>query len=95
MDGETVKGEERMTFSEGKERYRDIQVGPDGAIYVLTDGPAARLLKVTPKASGASTLAPAVAPPAAPLAAAPPATPVRQCAEPHDAGCCGGDAWRW
>ena len=76
MDGETVKGEERMTFSEGKERYRDIQVGADGAIYVLTDGPAARLLKVTPKASGASTLAPAVAPPAAPQAAAPPATPV-------------------
>ncbi|RYZ00633.1 MAG: PQQ-dependent sugar dehydrogenase, partial [Alphaproteobacteria bacterium] len=49
MDGEKVKGEERLQFSEKKERYRDIAVGPDGAIYVLTDGPEARLLKVVPK----------------------------------------------
>lgn len=49
MDGEKVKGEERLKFSDRKERYRDINVGPDGAIYVLTDGPEARLLKVVPK----------------------------------------------
>ena len=49
MDGEKVKGEERLQFSDKKERYRDIAVGPDGAIYVLTDGPEARLLKVVPK----------------------------------------------
>lgn len=49
MDGEKVKGEERLKFSDRKERYRDIGVGPDGAIYVLTDGPEARLLKVVPK----------------------------------------------
>jgi aldose sugar dehydrogenase len=50
MDGEKVKGEERLKFSDKAERYRDIGVGPDGALYVLTDGPAARLLKITPKA---------------------------------------------
>ena len=49
IDGEKVLGEERMKFSDKRERYRDIDVGPDGALYVLTDGPAGRLLKVTPK----------------------------------------------
>ena len=49
MDGDKVKGEERMTFSDNRERYRDITVGPDGAIYVLTDGAQARLLKIVPK----------------------------------------------
>ena len=49
MDGDKVKGEERFAFSDQKERYRDIGVGPDGAIYLLTDGPQARLLKVVPK----------------------------------------------
>lgn len=50
VDGETVKGEERFKFSDReRERYRDINVGPDGALYLLTDGPNARLLKVVPK----------------------------------------------
>jgi glucose/arabinose dehydrogenase len=49
MNGDKVTSEERLTFSQG-DRYRDIGVGPDGAIYVLTDGPQARLLKITPKA---------------------------------------------
>ncbi|MFT3723559.1 MAG: PQQ-dependent sugar dehydrogenase [Hyphomonadaceae bacterium] len=49
VSGEKITGEERLTFSQD-DRYRDIGVGPDGAIYVLTDGPQARLLKVTPKA---------------------------------------------
>jgi glucose/arabinose dehydrogenase len=49
VDGEKVTGEERMTFSESRERYRDIIQGQDGAIYVLTDGQQARLLKITPK----------------------------------------------
>ena len=50
MDGDKVKGEERFNFSDrGKDRYRDIGVGPDGALYLLTDGPNARLLKVVPK----------------------------------------------
>lgn len=50
VDGEKVKGEERFEFSTQNDRYRDIGVGPDGAIYLLTDGPNARLLKVVPKA---------------------------------------------
>jgi glucose/arabinose dehydrogenase len=50
VDGEKVTGEERFKFSDRNERYRDINVGPDGAIYLLTDGPNARLLKVVPKA---------------------------------------------
>lgn len=50
MDGDKVTGEERFHFSDReRERYRDINVGPDGALYVLTDGPNARLLKVVPK----------------------------------------------
>ncbi len=49
LDGEKVVGEERLKFSDKRERYRDINVGPDGALYILTDGPAGRLLKVTPK----------------------------------------------
>lgn len=50
MDGDKVVGEERFKFSDReKDRYRDINVGPDGALYVLTDGPNARLLKVLPK----------------------------------------------
>lgn len=50
MDGDKVAGEERFKFSDReKDRYRDINVGPDGALYVLTDGPNARLLKVLPK----------------------------------------------
>jgi len=50
VDGDKVTGEERFKFSDRNERYRDINVGPDGAIYLLTDGPNARLLKVVPKA---------------------------------------------
>jgi glucose/arabinose dehydrogenase len=50
VDGDKVKGEERYKFSDReRERYRDISVGPDGALYLLTDGPNARLLKVVPK----------------------------------------------
>lgn len=50
VNGEKVTGEERFKFSDrDRERYRDINVGPDGALYVLTDGPQARLLKIVPK----------------------------------------------
>jgi glucose/arabinose dehydrogenase len=49
MDGDKVKGEERLTFMPTSVRYRDIDVGPDGALYVLTDGPSAQLLRVVPK----------------------------------------------
>lgn len=32
-----------------KQRYRDIQAGPGGALYVLTDGTPAHILRITPK----------------------------------------------
>lgn len=50
LDADKVIGEERFRFSDrDRERYRDIGAGPDGALYLLTDGPNARLLRVAPK----------------------------------------------
>ncbi len=47
LDGDKVVGEERL-LADLKQRIRDVRVGPDGAVYVLTDG--GGLLKLTPKA---------------------------------------------
>ena len=41
-----VTGEEPV-LSGRCERYRDVAQGPDGALYVLTDGPAATVLRVS------------------------------------------------
>ena len=41
-----VAGEEPV-LSGRCERYRDVTQGPDGALYVLTDGPAAAVLRVS------------------------------------------------
>ena len=54
LDGNKVVGEERLLtdLQPTRERIRDVRVGPDGALYVLTvapKGPAGRLLKLTPK----------------------------------------------
>jgi glucose/arabinose dehydrogenase len=46
LDGDKVVGEERLLKDVGQ-RIRDVRVGPDGAIYVLTDG--GGLLKLVPK----------------------------------------------
>ena len=43
-----VAGEERL-FTDIGGRVRDVVVGPDGAIYVLTDEEDGKLIKVTPK----------------------------------------------
>lgn len=51
FDGTTVKGEERLLGGLG-ERIRDVQQGPDGAIYVLTDGGDGKILRVAPVAAG-------------------------------------------
>ncbi|WP_447956020.1 PQQ-dependent sugar dehydrogenase [Vreelandella sp. EE7] len=37
-------------FGELDERIRDVRTGPDGAIYLLTDSPQGRLVRVTPAA---------------------------------------------
>jgi glucose/arabinose dehydrogenase len=31
-------------------RIRDVRMGPDGALWLLTDGPGGKLLRVTPAA---------------------------------------------
>ena len=47
LDGETVTGEERLLQSL-RERIRDVRVGPDGALYLVTDNSAGRILRVAP-----------------------------------------------
>ena len=39
---------EQVLFEELGERIRDIKVGPEGALYLLTDSPQGRLLRVVP-----------------------------------------------
>ncbi|KKC35688.1 hypothetical protein WH87_16415 [Devosia epidermidihirudinis] len=48
MDGDTVVTEERL-FQGELGRVRDVRVGPDGAIYVLTDEDNGRLIRVAPE----------------------------------------------
>jgi glucose/arabinose dehydrogenase len=48
LDGDRVVGEERL-FTELDQRIRDVRVGPDGAVYLLTDEDDGKLLKVVPK----------------------------------------------
>ena len=45
---EKVVGEERLEIP-GPINLRDIRQGPDGAVYLLKDGPAGAILKLTPK----------------------------------------------
>jgi len=51
LNGDKIVAEERLLkdLQPKPERIRDVRQGPDGAIYVLTDGAAARLLKLVPK----------------------------------------------
>jgi glucose/arabinose dehydrogenase len=51
LNGEKITGEERLLkdLQPKPEAIRDVRTGPDGALYVLTDGPAGRLLKLVPK----------------------------------------------
>ncbi|MEZ0169856.1 PQQ-dependent sugar dehydrogenase [Microvirga sp. TS319] len=49
IDGDRVTGEERMLQSLG-ERIRDVRQGPDGLIYLLTDSPKGRILRMKPAA---------------------------------------------
>jgi glucose/arabinose dehydrogenase len=47
LDGEKVASEERLLRDLG-ERIRDVRQGPDGALYLLTDSPTGRILRVAP-----------------------------------------------
>ena len=47
LTGERVSGEERLLV-DLKEAIRDVRQGPDGAIYLLTDGGQGRLIKLVP-----------------------------------------------
>ena len=50
IDGERVVDEERLlTDLEPRERIRDVVQGPDGTLYLLTDNPQGRVLKLVPK----------------------------------------------
>jgi glucose/arabinose dehydrogenase len=50
LDGEKVVGEERLLtdLQPARDRIRDVKQGPDGALYVLTDNAAGRILKLVP-----------------------------------------------
>lgn len=41
-------GPQEVLFKELGERLRDVRVGPDGAVYLLTDNPQGRVLRVAP-----------------------------------------------
>lgn len=43
-----VPGPQEVLFQELGERIRDVRAGPDGAIYLLTDSPDGRVLRVVP-----------------------------------------------
>ena len=51
LQGEKIVGEERLLkdLEPKPERIRDVRQGPDGAIYLLTDNTAGRILKLVPK----------------------------------------------
>lgn len=48
LNGNEVVAEEPF-LHDLKLRIRDVRTGPDGALYVLSDGPGAKLMKLTPK----------------------------------------------
>ena len=51
VNGDTIVDEERLLkdLQPKAERIRDVLQGPDGALYLLTDSPAGRILKIVPK----------------------------------------------
>jgi glucose/arabinose dehydrogenase len=51
LKGEQVIGEERLLqdLQPQRERIRDVRQGPDGALYLLTDSPKGRILKLVPR----------------------------------------------
>jgi aldose sugar dehydrogenase len=50
LDGNRIVGEERLLGDLGA-RIRDVRVGTDGSVYVLTDEDDGRLLRLQPPAA--------------------------------------------
>jgi aldose sugar dehydrogenase len=48
LEGDRVTGEERL-LTDREERLREVVQGPDGGVYLLTDGSDGKLIKVTPR----------------------------------------------
>ena len=48
LDGEKIVAEEKLLADLG-ERIRDVRSGPDGALWLLTDHPEGRVLRVAPR----------------------------------------------
>lgn len=48
LDTDGATDRERL-FAELDARIRDVRTGPDGAVYLLTDSPEGRLIRVTPR----------------------------------------------
>jgi aldose sugar dehydrogenase len=46
LEGDRVVGEERLLA--GRARFRDVRVGPDGALYLLTDHEDGELIRIVP-----------------------------------------------
>jgi aldose sugar dehydrogenase len=49
---------EEVLLTELNERIRDVRQGPDGAVYILTDNSAGRILRLTPAAGGLTVALP-------------------------------------
>ncbi len=47
LDGDKVVAEEKL-LNKDYDRFRDVREGPDGALYVMTDSPSARIMRITP-----------------------------------------------
>lgn len=47
IEGDKVTGEERL-LADRKEAIRDVRQGPDGALYIVTDGAPGRVYKLVP-----------------------------------------------
>jgi glucose/arabinose dehydrogenase len=47
LDGDKVVKEERL-LRDLRERIRDVRLGPDGALWLVTDSASGRILRVAP-----------------------------------------------
>jgi glucose/arabinose dehydrogenase len=48
LQGKEVIAEE-ILFTELSSRIRDVRTGPDGLLYIITDGAAGKVVRVSPK----------------------------------------------